>query len=82
VASKINWVATIGVLAVGILVMFIFKLSKVTVIGGSLLMASSMCSLLEQIEILPKSGEMPIIIIILGCLLLLVQILKLPTWKS
>ena len=81
-APKINWVATIGIAAIGMLVMYVFRLSKVTVVGGSLLIASSLCSLLEQTGILPKSGEAPLIIIILGCLLLFVQLMKLPTWKS
>jgi hypothetical protein len=82
VVPKINWVAIIGVSAIGVLAMYVFRLSKVTVVGGSLLIASALCSLLEQTQILSKSGEAPLIIIILGCLLLIVQVKKLPTWRS
>ena len=81
-APKINWIATIGIAGLGFVGFIVFSLNKVTVVGGSLLIASSLCSFFEQIGVLQKAWEVPIIIIILGCLLLLVQIMKLPTWKS
>jgi hypothetical protein len=80
-APEINWVATIGIAAFGILAIYVFGFSKVTVVGGALLMASSACSFLEQVQILPKSVEVPLIVIVLGCILLLVQLMKLPTWR-
>ncbi len=79
---KINWVATIGIAGIGVLVIFIFSLNKVTVVGGSLLIAASVCSFFEHIGVLQKAWEVPIIVILLGCLLLVVQAMKLPTWKS
>lgn len=81
VAPGINWVTAVGIGMLGVLAMYVFSLNKVTVILGSLLIVESSCSLLKQTGILHNAGEVPILVIATGCLLLLVQILKLPTWK-
>ena len=81
VAPDINWVMTIGVAALGVLGIFTFSLNKVIIVICPLLVVESLCSLLKQIGILQTSVELPILFIALGSLLLLVQVLKLPTWK-
>lgn len=79
VAPGINWVQTVGLATAGILILVIGGIDKATVVVGPFLMTKSVCTLLAHAGVLGQSREMPILVIVLGCLLLLVQILKLPT---
>jgi hypothetical protein len=49
-----------------------------SVVVGPFLMIGSVCSLLRQLGKLPIDREVPILTIILGILMLLVQLLNLP----
>lgn len=82
VAPKINWVLTIGIGALGVIGFFVFTLNKITVVVGSFMIVESLCLILKQAGILHTAGQAPILFISLGCLLLLVQVMKLPTWKA
>jgi hypothetical protein len=82
IAPKINWVLTIGIGALGVIGFFVFALNKVTVVIGSFMIIESLCLILKQAGLLDMAGQAPILFISLGCLLLLVQVLKLPTWKE
>ncbi|MGA2061128.1 MAG: hypothetical protein ABSG67_11650 [Thermoguttaceae bacterium] len=74
----VDWIWTVGLAAVGVITLLLGGINKLTVIVGLFLMISSVCSLLRQVGKLPIEREVPILTIILGILMLLVQILDLP----
>ena len=78
VAPGVNWVVTVGLATAGVCVLVVGGFDKLTVVLGPLLMAVSVCRFLAQIGRLAESVEKPIYVIILGCLLLLVQIPRIP----
>ena len=63
----------------GILTLALGGVNKLTVIIDPWLLTGSVCSVLRQTGRLPVSQEIPILTIVLGCLLLLVQFLRFPT---
>jgi hypothetical protein len=75
----VDWMWTLGLAAVGILTMAVGGLNKLTVVIGPFLLAASVSSLLRQTGRLEIDREVPILTIVLGGLLLLVQLLNLPT---
>jgi hypothetical protein len=74
----VNWIWTVGLAAVGVITLMIGGINKLTVVVGPFLMIGSVCSLLRQLDKLQTDREVPILTIILGMLMLLVQILNLP----
>jgi hypothetical protein len=74
----VDWIWTVGLSAVGILTLAVGGINKLTVVIGPFFMVASVCSLLRQTSRLEIDREVPILTIVLGCLLLLVQCLKLP----
>jgi hypothetical protein len=74
----VNWIWTVGLAAAGLITLFIGGINKLTVVIGPFLMIASVCSLLRQLDKLPIDREVPILTIILGVLMLIVQILNLP----
>jgi hypothetical protein len=74
----VDWIWTVALAAVGVITLLLGGINKLTVVVGPLLMISSVCSLLRQIGTLPIDREVPILTIILGTLMLLVQIIDLP----
>jgi hypothetical protein len=74
----VDWIWTVALAAVGVITLLLGGINKLTVVVGPFLMISSVCSLLRQIGSLPIDREVPILTIILGILMLLVQILDLP----
>ena len=74
----VDWIWTVALAAVGLITLLLGGLNKLTVVVGPFLMISSVCSLLRQIGTMPIDREVPILTIILGILMLLVQILNLP----
>ncbi|MFC1461991.1 hypothetical protein ACFLQU_00155 [Verrucomicrobiota bacterium] len=79
VMPEVNWVRTVGLATAGALVLILGGLNKLTVVAGPLLVTKSACMLLTQTGLLASHSEMPVLVIVLGCLLLLVQTPKLPT---
>jgi hypothetical protein len=78
IVPGIDWIWTIGLAAIGILSIILGKIDKLTIVVGPWFVAASICSLLRQTDKLEINREVPILTIILGCLLLLSAILKLP----
>jgi hypothetical protein len=74
----VDWIWTVGLAAVGVITLLLGGVNKLTVVVGPFLMIASICSLLRQVGKLPIDQEVPILTIILGILMLLVQVLNLP----
>lgn len=74
----VDWMWTVGLAAVGILTLTAGGINKLTVVIGPFFMIASVCSILRQTGRLDIAREIPILTIVLGCLLLLVQWLNLP----
>jgi hypothetical protein len=74
----VDWIWTVGLAAVGILTLAAGGINKLTVVTGPFFMVASVCSILRQTGRLELDREVPILTIVLGCLLLLVQLIKLP----
>jgi hypothetical protein len=74
----VDWIWTVGLAAVGILMLAVGGINKLTVVVGPFFMAASVCSILRQTGRLELDKEIPILTIIVGCLLLFVQLLDLP----
>jgi hypothetical protein len=78
ILPNIDWVWTIGWGVAGLLTLAFGGINKVTVVAGPFLIACSLASFFRQTGHLPLDREVPILTIVLGCLMLLVQALKLP----
>ncbi len=78
VMPGVDWIWTVGLAATGAIVLMLGGFNKLTIVVGPFLMLGSVCSLLRQVGKLPIDQEVPILTIILGVLMLLVQILNLP----
>ena len=74
----VDWIWTVGLAAVGILTLAVSGINGLSVVIGPFFMAASVCSILRQTGRLEIEQEIPLLTIVLGCLLLLVQVLKLP----
>ena len=70
------WTCLLGVL--GILLLAVGGIDKLTAVIGPFLIVSSICSLLRQTGNLSVEKEVPILILALGILLLAANMLKLP----
>lgn len=79
VIPGIDWIWTGSLAAVGILVLAIGGLNKLTIVVGPFFIAASICSVLRQTGKLEIELHVPILTIVLGCLLLLAQLTNLPT---
>lgn len=74
----VDWIWTVGLAAVGILTLAVGGINRLTVVIGPFFIVASVCSILRQTGRLEIDREIPILTIVLGCLLLLVQLIKLP----
>ena len=79
IIPQVNWVWTCALAAVGILTLVVGGFDKLTVVVGPFLIVSSICSLLRQTDKLSVDKEVPILTIVLGVLLLIVHVARLPT---
>jgi hypothetical protein len=75
----VDWIWAVGLAAVGILTLAVGGINKLTVVIGPFFMVASVCSILRQTGRLEIDREIPILTIVLGCLLLLVQLIHVPT---
>ena len=78
VIPGIDWIWTVGLAAAGILTIAIGGLNKITIVTGPFLVIASACSLLRQTNRLPVDREIPILVIVLGILMLISQLSRLP----
>ncbi len=79
VVAGVNWILTVGLVTAGVSVLVVGGIDKLTVVVGPFLMAVSVCRFLIRIGSLGECVEWPAYVIILGCLLLLVQVARIPT---
>jgi hypothetical protein len=74
----INWVWTLGLALIGILVFVLSGFDKVSVVLGPLFLLASLLSVLRQTGNLSLNIEVPILVISTGILLLLAQLPAVP----
>jgi hypothetical protein len=82
VAPGIDWVWTLGLAVLGLLVMALGGIDKVTVALGPFLITASFLSVLRQTDRLNVDTEVPILVVVAGVLLLVVRMptIPLPKW--
>ena len=74
----VDWMWTGGLAAAGILSFAIGGLNKLTLVTGPFLLVASVCSLLRQTGRLAADREIPVLVIVLGVLMLVAQLSRLP----
>jgi hypothetical protein len=79
VMPGVDWIWTVGLAAAGILTIAVGGLNKVTIVTGPLLVVASVCSLLRQTNRLQLNREIPILVIVLGVLMIVSHLSRLPT---
>jgi hypothetical protein len=82
VAPGIDWVWTLGLAVVGLLTFVVGGFDKVTVVIGPFFVAASCLSILRQTERLQVDVEVPILVVLAGCLLLVARspAVPIPKW--
>ncbi len=78
VISGVDWVWTLGLAIAGVLVIAAGGLNKLTFVVGPFLIIASVLSVLRQTGVLRTDIEVPVLVIVLGFLLLLSHLLRLP----
>ena len=78
VVADVDWVLSGGLAGAGVLILTFGGMDKVTMAAGPWLLVASVTSLLRATGRLEFSHEIPILTVVLGALLLLVEFLKLP----
>lgn len=78
VIPKVDWVWSCALCAVGAMTLAVGGIDKLTAVIGPFLIVCSVCSVLRQTERLSVEEEIPILTIVLGVLLLMVHLIKLP----
>ena len=81
VVPNLDWVWTLGLAVCGILSLTIGGITKATLVLGPLLLAASVLSILHQTGRLHENHSIPILVILLGGLLLMVQLTNLGAEK-
>jgi hypothetical protein len=78
VVQGVNWIWLLGLAIVGVLILVVGGIDKVTLVVGPFLIASSFFSLLRQTDCMRVDTEVPSLVILLGALMLLVNLLPIP----
>lgn len=78
IIPEVNWLIVGGLATIGVLVLFVGGVNKLTVVFGPFLMIASVCSLLTYTGALERGRGIPVLMVALGGLLLLSQVLKVP----
>jgi len=85
VVPDVDWVLSGGLAGAGVLILAFGGMDKVTMVAGPWLLIASVTSLLRETGRLEFGHEVPILTVLLGALLLLAELLKLPLpmwWKE
>ena len=82
VFPPVDWLWTGGLAVVGILMLVIGTIDKLKGVLGPFLIIASICSILRQTEKLSVDKEIPVLVIVLGILLVIVNVINLPTPES
>lgn len=80
-APEIDWVWTLALAITGLLAFIVGGLDKVTVVAGPFFIITSMLSVLRQTERITINVEVPILIMVAGCLLLIARHPSIPSPK-
>ena len=78
----VDWLWTVGLAATGIISMAVGGLNKLTVVVGPFLLVAAIFSIMRQTGRLNLDHEVPILVIVLGILMLISQLSKLPVPES
>jgi hypothetical protein len=78
VMPGVDWLWTAGLAAAGVLALAVGGLNRVSVVIGPFLLVSSVLSVMRQTGKLAVDREMPILVIVLGLLMLVAQLARLP----
>lgn len=81
VAQQVDWVWTLGLIAVGLITFGVGGFDKVTVVVGPFFILASCLSFLRQTNRLQLEVEMPILVIFAGVLLLIARLRLVPPPK-
>ncbi len=78
VIPGVDWVWVLGLGAVGILVLVLGGIDKLTVVVGPFLIISTVFSLLRQTDRMSENTEIPSLVIVAGVLMFISRLLRLP----
>jgi hypothetical protein len=78
VLPGVNWVLVLGLITAGALILLVGGWNKITVVVGPLLIIWGGTTLLRQTDVISVVTEAPLLVIVFGLLLLIVQVLRLP----
>lgn len=81
IAPGINWVWTLGLVAVGLLTFVLSGVDKVTVIVGPFFIAASLFSVMRQAMKLSFDVEVPLLVILAGVLMIIARLKAIPAPK-
>jgi hypothetical protein len=81
VAPQIDWLWTLGLAAVGVLIFAVNGFDKVTLVLGPLFLTASTLSVLRQTGRIKLDVEIPVLVILTGVLLLIVRSRAIPAPK-
>ena len=82
IAPTIDWVWTISLAAIGLAVLVINGVDKVSLVLGPIFVVASALSLLRQTGRMRSDLEVPILVILLGVLLVIARLpaIRVPRW--
>ncbi|QDU00248.1 hypothetical protein [Gimesia aquarii] len=82
IVPGINWIWTLGLAVVGLLSFAVSGIDKSTVVIGPFFLISSCLSVLRQTGRITLDVEVPILVIVVGCLLLVARnkSIPIPDW--
>jgi hypothetical protein len=81
VIPGVNWIWVLGLAVVGVLILVVGGLDKVTAVVGPFLIIATVFSLLRQTERIGIDTEVPSLVIVAGVLMLAARFLPLPAPK-
>ena len=74
----VDWIWTAGLGTVGVMTLGLCGLNKFSMVIGPFFIIASITSVMRQTGNIVLETEIPVLIIVFGCLLLLVQAVKVP----
>ncbi|MCA9019199.1 MAG: hypothetical protein KDA74_03590 [Planctomycetaceae bacterium] len=78
IVPNINWIWTLGLAGIGILSFAVSGIDKSTVLTGPFFIIASCLSVMRQTGRITLDVEVPILVIVVGCLLLIARSKKIP----
>jgi hypothetical protein len=78
VVPGVNWIWTLGLAVVGLLVILFGGYNKASMVVGPFVLIGAVLSFLRQTGNLSQTIEVPILTVVLGLLLLVVYLLRVP----